>query len=336
MSKLFYFLLFIFSITFFSCGKGDRALPKSSGKEGEILIIIDQQYWNHPIGDSIKNFFQQDFIGLPQSEPWFKLYKIFPKDFTLSFKTAKNILIFSIDPKHPVGQPTLEIGYDNWAKDQLVIRLTCNHPNEFQSAFEQKRNRMVELFKQKDNQRFREKYRKTLSADVDQQLKEKLQLSMTVPEGFYVNSQGENFMYLVHDAMKNLGGLQHQITRGIFIHTFPYTDTKTYSKNFLFSIRDSLTKIYVQGKTDSSYMKIEMLFPPDTSITKMNDMYAMETRGLWKMENYFMGGPFLNYIVYDEKNKRIILIDGFVFAPRFDKRDYMLQLEGILQSIQPI
>jgi len=60
----------------------------------------------------------------------------------------------------------------------------------------------------------------------------------------------------------------------------------------------------------------------------------MKTRGLWKMENDFMGGSFVNLTIWDEANQRSVSVDGFVYAPGKDKRNYMMELEAMVQSLQ--
>jgi hypothetical protein len=52
------------------------------------------------------------------------------------------------------------------------------------------------------------------------------------------------------------------------------------------------------------------------------------------MENDFMGGPFLHYTLVDEKNNRVIELDAFVFAPKFDKREYLRELEAIVKTVR--
>jgi hypothetical protein len=47
-----------------------------------------------------------------------------------------------------------------------------------------------------------------------------------------------------------------------------------------------------------------------------------------------MAGPFLTYIVNDDKNNRKVVIEGFVFAPATEKRDDMFQLEAILKTVK--
>lgn len=314
---------------------GDKGImPRSTGKEGELLLIVDEKYWHHPVGDTLKQYLLQEFPAIPQSEPLFRLYKIFPKDFTVSFKANKNILIIVIDPARPVHDPLLEIGYDNWAKDQLAIKLTCQNPDEFYEAFREKRQRIITLFRNKDIERYQAKFRQTASTPLMERVKEKFNVQFSVPDGFYISREDSNFLYFSHESIKKVGELQHQITRGLIMYSFPYTNPSTFTVDFVNHLRDSLTQRYVEGSVENSYMKIEYLYKPDSASTAIQGKYALETRGLWHMENYFMGGPYINYLTLDEQRNRVILIDGFIFAPRFDKRDFMVQMEALLRMIK--
>ena len=42
---------------------------------------------------------------------------------------------------------------------------------------------------------------------------------------------------------------------------------------------------------------------------------AIEVRGIWDIKNYPMAGPFLTYIINDDASERILVFEGFVFAP---------------------
>jgi len=65
-----------------------------------------------------------------------------------------------------------------------------------------------------------------------------------------------------------------------------------------------------------------------------NDLFAVETRGLWRVENDFMGGPFVSYTFVDEKQARLITIDGFTYAPKQKKAPLVRELEAILWSVK--
>jgi len=39
---------------------------------------------------------------------------------------------------------------------------------------------------------------------------------------------------------------------------------------------------------------------------------------------------------YDEPNARLITVEGYAYAPYFDKRPYMREIEGIVKSVKKI
>jgi hypothetical protein len=83
-------------------------------------------------------------------------------------------------------------------------------------------------------------------------------------------------------------------------------------------------------------MKTESQFPVIFREMAKNSTYMVEMRGLWKLENAFMGGPFISHTMLDEKNNRVITVEGFVYAPSLDKRNYVRELEAILQTLEVV
>ena len=53
---------------------------------------------------------------------------------------------------------------------------------------------------------------------------------------------------------------------------------------------------------------------------------------MWNMENAFMGGPFVQYAFVDKTEEKLICVDGYVFAPKFEKREFLRELEAIALS----
>ena len=51
------------------------------------------------------------------------------------------------------------------------------------------------------------------------------------------------------------------------------------------------------------------------------------------MKGFTMAGPFITYFIEDKVNKRYLVVDGYVYAPSLDKRDYVFELESIIKSI---
>ena len=60
--------------------------------------------------------------------------------------------------------------------------------------------------------------------------------------------------------------------------------------------------------------------------------YAPRRQESSAMENGFMGGPFVSLTTLDKKRNRVVTIEGYVFAPKFKKRDYIKEVEAIIYS----
>jgi hypothetical protein len=76
-------------------------------------------------------------------------------------------------------------------------------------------------------------------------------------------------------------------------------------------------------------------FPPvfDT-LADFPGGYTVETRGIWKMQNDFMGGSFLSYTFIDKVNNKVITLDGYIYHPNEVKMGYIRQLEAIFFGLQ--
>ena len=66
---------------------------------------------------------------------------------------------------------------------------------------------------------------------------------------------------------------------------------------------------------------------------KIGDRTWAELRGFWDVENDFMGGPFVSYSTLDEATGRVLTIDGYVYSPKLDKRNFMREVEHLVYMI---
>ena len=81
-------------------------------------------------------------------------------------------------------------------------------------------------------------------------------------------------------------------------------------------------------------MITEQAYLPYFTSTKVNGFSAKETRGTWEVNGDFMGGPFINYILKDSINNRILYFEGFIFSPSQRKRDGIIEIESIIKSLK--
>ena len=97
--------------------------------------------------------------------------------------------------------------------------------------------------------------------------------------------------------------------------------------------RDSALKVNIPGEKPNMYMKTDTLCTVVKPIA-VHSKYAMEMRGLWYMENDCMGGPFISHSRVDTETNRVVVVEGFVYAPEKMKRGLIRRLEGSLYTLQ--
>ena len=85
---------------------------------------------------------------------------------------------------------------------------------------------------------------------------------------------------------------------------------------------------------EDSYMTTSMFVKPGIRFLKYHDLDFVETRGLWDTYNDYMGGPFVSHSFYSKDGKDIIVLEAWVYAPKYDKRQYLRQTESLLYSFE--
>ncbi|MEM6726797.1 MAG: DUF4837 family protein, partial [Bacteroidota bacterium] len=122
----------------------------------------------------------------------------------------------------------------------------------------------------------------------------------------------------------------------ILIRVRPYNENTPITQESLIATRDSIGKNYITSAVEGAYMIIDKEnMPIIFEETNLVDNYALEARGIWVMENDFMGGAFLSYMIYDAAKQRVIFLDGFLYAPNEDKRHMMQRFEAIFDTLEP-
>ena len=89
----------------------------------------------------------------------------------------------------------------------------------------------------------------------------------------------------------------------------------------------------IPGPKQGDYMTTERSYKPLSSMIKVSGVSVFQTKSLWKVDGAYMSGPFVNYCFIDNNNNRLLIAEGFVYAPSKTKRDYMFELETIMRSI---
>jgi hypothetical protein len=311
-----------------SCIDKDRKGIKImvTGAPGEVLLVIDPYLWESAVGDFFIDMCTEPFEALPVDEPKYDLINIPSSGLTKIFKSHRNIFLTKISSQQK--EPRIIVQRDLWAYPQLVVNIIGPNDTSMINYLNQNREKLMSLLETDELNRTIMNYKKNRAKGIDEILKSGHGVSISVPAGYDIGLDTTNFVWLTHEVA--------DMTQGVLIYYYPYTDTNTFTTDYLIAKRNEFTKKFVPGPTRGSYMKTEPEYPPIFREMSKKGTYLVEIRALWRLEKAFMGGPFISHTVLDEKNNRIVTVEGFVYAPGLDKRNYVRELEAILHTFEVV
>lgn len=319
-------ILATFSIMLFVACKEDGAKAKrivssSSGNINNLSVVIDNNLWEGNVGETIREIFGAEVYGLPQQEPLFSMSQMPTAIFT-GF-ARKNRTVLKIEKGKEAKVTFLE---NPFAKPQKLVLITGKTNNDIIEQIKQNAPKIISEFK---NEEIKEKQKRiSKSLNKNNNIEQKLGLTIKFPSAYRVAKEDSTFFWLRRDIKAG--------TLNILLYEMPLNaisegDTAI---NDIIKMRDSIGKVYIPGPIEGSYMITEEAYTPFFKTTILDNKPTLETRSTWEVKNAFMAGPFLNYIIKDEINNRLLVLEGFAFAPSVAKRDYMFELEAILRSVK--
>jgi Domain of unknown function (DUF4837) len=321
MKKALFFVI-LFSVFVSSCDFKDKnELPETSGKINTISVIIDDNLWDGEVGDSIRNKFASPVLGLPQEEPLFTINQFPAKLFDGFRNNCRNIIIIK-----KTAENTFSVKENEFAKPQNVYYISGKNSTAILSILERNTATIVQKIRQTElaeNQR-----------DIDTllfnstKINRKFNIDLKIPNNFKLVYKNVKFVWLKKEITSgNISLLLYQLPLSKF-------NQKSDVTNSIIKIRDSIGSLYVHGRVKNSKMLTENAYAPYLGYTVIDKRFAYETKGTWEMQNDFMSGPFVNYFIIDKPNKRLLVAEGFCYAPSKEKRDLMFELEAIIKTIK--
>ena len=303
-------------------------LSSSVGKSNHLLVVTEAKDWSGKIGDNLRNFLGELVVGLPQPETTFSVTQIAPKGFGSMMNKYKNILFVQVGENE-----SFRVQNDFYAKPQTLIYVTAKDQEGLNAMLNKHKKEIVKTFRDSDIKNIQNRFYYKRFDDSKLKTIEKLGLSIVVPTDFRIVDDTGDFLWLRQYLMS---GIAHGDGRNnILVYAVPLTeDFDLDVTNAIINNRNAIGKKHIPGSKEGMYMITEAAFTPQTKEVVIDDKKAFETRGKWEVKNDFMAGPFLNYTIVDEKNNRLIVFEGFTYAPSIDKRDFIFELEAIGKSLK--
>jgi len=336
-----------------SCGGNRLDLPMNKpiaiGKLNKINVILDKNQFESPLADSIDYYFASAYPILPAPEPFFDLRFLTPGDligdpYKKELKTyliVANLADTSSEATKMVRKDmgeekfhkalkdslfTLSIGKDKWAREQLLVYIFANGHDKLADALKTNFPAVAKRINKHDEKALEAAIYGAAgqNAALSNQIKEKFGLNIQIPSLFVQAMEEDNFLWIRLD--------HKDVIENLVFRKFKYENQEQFSKEHIINLRNEYGKQFIKTSSVDAYMSTNEIDLPIYKYTEsINGIYTTEVRGIWEIVNDFMGGPFISYLLHNEKQNEVIFIDAFVFAPGKDKRDYMQKLDFVVK-----
>lgn len=307
-----------------SPSKKSLMLPNASGLPYEMLVVMDDEQWERPLGRAVFNVLDTDVPGLPQSERSFRITRVAPSGMSSNmFRIMRNII--KVDIQNIYTQPKLKFARDVYAYPQMVMTLQAPDEASLAQYVEDNAQSIIDFFTRAEMNREISNLREEHNLDVSRLAKEILGVDVWVPWEVNKYKKGKDFLWASTNSEKK--------DMNIVLYSYPYTDANTFTLDYFLNKRDSVMKANIPGGPEGSYMTTQhdYVYVKDATV---HGKYAQVARGLWRVQGDRMGGPFVSHSRVDEVNGRVIVAEIFIYAPESLKRDLVRRMEAALYTVQ--
>lgn len=321
----------------------EKSLPDAMGSPGELVIVCDDAIWKGTSGDQIRKAYGAEQPGLPQPEPWFKLIRFDEGNFSDISQRYRNILfVTSLDNDSKTSRFIKELlgekqysqqltdtsflfveSQNRWARGQQVMYLIGNSDRALANGIKRKHEDLRNYLNARElNRSVASIKAKARNSKAEKAIADSCGIKMHVPKNYLIRVAESGFVWIARE--------DEEKALNLFISTRPYISEAQFAAANVLAFRDSLSRQRIPGPTKGSYYTTEYLLPPDTMVTTMNGQYAIKMRGLWRVENDFMGGPFIHVTGLNTRTNQLVSFEGFVYYPKEKKRELLRELEAII------
>lgn len=325
-------------------------VPTAYGPINQLNVISDSTIWNDRIGDSVDFYYASAYPIMPQPEPIFDVRHLQPQQMKAmpAMRELRNYLILAdlSDNTSPTTKMVREdisdsklqeamqkgygttIGRNKWAKGQQLIYIYGNTREELLAGVVNSFPAVAARVQEFDRKSIdATTFFSGMNRDLMDTVQQIVGVEMRIPKEFFLAPlEDTTIVWLREDTPYG--------SNNIFLSRIPYRSEKQLSKEHIINIRDSLGN-YVSTTIPNTYMRVnDEDLPMIAEQTTINGDYALEARGIWEIENDFVGGPFVSYLIYDPNKTDLLFVDAFVHAPGEEKRDKVQALEYIVSTIK--
>jgi hypothetical protein len=308
-----------------SCGDSSltRTLPNVTGSTGDVMVVTEKALWDGSVGKALREEVAPVLIGLPQPEPAFDLQPVNPAGFRDILVSHRNIIITAIDGNKPDPEVTYE--RNRWAETQLVISITA--PDTASMALCISKN--AEEIRRHINDAERERLTAWLTESAGRKRNivrsGESAYEIIMPAGYRTDFTREGLVIISAET---------QATTQSVIVSVGERPSSRIGCIELADLTEKIMSAEIKGPDGASFMVIEKHMTVSCRSFRRKDTDCIEMRGLWTLEGGFMGGPFISCAFIDPQTSRAVIVTGFVYAPRKEKRELLRQVEALMYTVR--
>ena len=299
-------------------------MPQASGNPYELLVVMGNDQWERPVGRALFEVLDTDLPGVAQSERQFRISRIDPQSYDTKYKIFRNILLIDIQAGVYTA-PKMKFSRDLYAKNQMIMTLQAPDEASLAAMLGTNGQQLLDFFNKSEINRLVKFLETNHNPVVAEKVHSQFGCEVWVPADLNKYKVGKDFFW----CSNNTGSKD----KSIVIYTYPYTSDKTFTLDYYVHKRDSVMKANIPGGPEGSYMMTQdgLCYVEDATV---KGEYAQVARGLWRIQGDHMGGPFVAHSRVDIPNNRVVVIEGFVYAPESLKRNLIRLLEATLYTLQ--
>ena len=305
--------------------KKQLLLPNITGKAGEIIVVIDKGHWEGVVGTAIRDSLTAETPFLPQPEPLFTLVNVPRNAFNSMFQVHRNVLIVNIDSS--VTEPGMVLKKDLWAAPQTVIYINAADSETAAKIIEENSATLVTTLEQAEIDRIIRNIKKYEEPKIATAVTEMVGGAPHFPSGYKLKKRTSDFIWAEYATQG--------VTQGVLVYKYPVVEGEDMmSLESIIDNSNEMLKNNVPGMFENTYMTTSNALRPGIEYKRYKGLAFAEVRGFWEVYNDYMGGPFVSHAFYSQDGKDVIVMEGFVYAPKYDKRQYLRQVESIIYSFE--
>jgi hypothetical protein len=348
---------FLSMLGVFSCSNDvvigpNKPKPKAFGKMNDVVILSEKTIWEGAVGDSIRYYFGGEFPVTPRPEPLFDL-RYFPTE-KVEYEEALRelrtyIVVVDLSDeessttkmlKKDLGEikfdqakadPTFttSVGKNKWATNQILIYVFGNGHDDLFTQIRENFPAMATRIKNHDAEQLASlTYATGDNIGLTNEVKSRYGFDIRIPADFRVilDDEENNFFWL-RKEVEGVGVMSMSFSE------YPYETTEQLSIESFKAMRNKHGSDRTYSTEANSIMRINDIDMPILVYPFNKDgSYGKEFRGIWELDNDFIGGPFISYLFINESKNTVLLVDSWVMAPGKTKRKYLQQLELIVKG----